>query len=150
MTRSWDFGDGATSADPTSTHSYASAGDYTVTLAVIDNDGAPGTTSQVVTVTEPAAPVTVAEISPNTVAAGSAIDVVITGSGFVPGASPNIENGNGPPPNVSNVLVVDANTITATVTTKNGGPRRDRLWDVQVTNPDGTSGVLVAGFTVTP
>jgi PKD repeat protein len=39
----------------TATHTYAATGDYTVTLTVTDNDGATGTTSQLVTVTEPAA-----------------------------------------------------------------------------------------------
>ncbi|HEV8359289.1 MAG TPA: PKD domain-containing protein, partial [Candidatus Thermoplasmatota archaeon] len=38
----WDFGDGATSAEPSPTHTYASGGDYTVTLAVTDDDGGEG------------------------------------------------------------------------------------------------------------
>jgi len=35
----WDFGDGATSIEPTPTHTYAAAGDYLVTLTLIDADG---------------------------------------------------------------------------------------------------------------
>lgn len=35
----WDFGDGATGSGITTTHTYSSIGDYTVTLTVIDNDG---------------------------------------------------------------------------------------------------------------
>ncbi|UCE38875.1 MAG: hypothetical protein JSW00_06540 [Thermoplasmata archaeon] len=58
--------------------------------------------------------------------------------------------GSGPTPTVSNVVVVDGNTITATVTAKSGGPPRNRVWDVRVTNPDRSSGVLSGGFTVTP
>ncbi len=97
-----------------------------------------------------AAAVDVAAIWPNTVVAGSPIYVTITGSGLAPEASLTIENGTGgPPPDVSNVVVQDANTIPATVTTKRGGPRRNRLWDVRVTNPDGSSAALVGGLTVT-
>jgi hypothetical protein len=103
----------------------------------------------VVTVTEPPVPVTVVSISPNTMAAGSSEVVTITGSGFAPGATLTFENGSGPAPSASNVAVGDANTITATITGKAGGPRRNRLWDVRVTSPDGSSGVLVGGLTIT-
>jgi hypothetical protein len=46
--------------------------------------------------------------------------------------------------------VVNGTTITAILTAKSGGPRRDRVWDVRVTNPDGGSSVLAGGLTVTP
>jgi hypothetical protein len=36
---SWDFGDGATSTAQSPAHTYAQAGDYTVTLTVTDDDG---------------------------------------------------------------------------------------------------------------
>lgn len=52
-TYSWDFGDGNTASGPTTSHSYAAAGDYTVALTVTDNDGATDSQSQVVTVTAP-------------------------------------------------------------------------------------------------
>ncbi len=81
--------------------------------------------------------------------AGTTIDVTISGSGFVDGADVTFENGSGPAPSVS-IIAVDASTITATVTAKSGGPPRNRVWDVRVTNPGGSSGVLAGGFTVTP
>ncbi len=94
---------------------------------------------------------TIDSIDPNTMQAGTSVDVTITGAGFVDGASVTFENGSGPAPEASNVVVsADGTTITATVTAKSGGPPRDRVWDVRVTNPDGSSGVLAGGFTVTP
>lgn len=37
--RSWNFGDGSTSTSQNPTHKYSSAGTYTVTLTVVDEDG---------------------------------------------------------------------------------------------------------------
>lgn len=49
----WDFGDDATATGETTSHTYAAAGTYTVSLTVTDDDGATGTTTRSVTVTEP-------------------------------------------------------------------------------------------------
>lgn len=50
----WDFGDGsATQSGVTASHTYSSAGEYTATLTVTDNQGATATTSVVLSVTEP-------------------------------------------------------------------------------------------------
>ena len=53
VTYDWDFGDGALTTGVTTSHSYATAGTYTVTLTVTDNGGLSDTTSTQVTVTEP-------------------------------------------------------------------------------------------------
>ena len=50
---SWDFGDGSTSLQQNPTHRYASPGDYTVTLTVMDDDGLTDSTSKVVSVSSP-------------------------------------------------------------------------------------------------
>lgn len=45
----WAFGDGATSSGATASHTYAAAGNYTVTLTVTDDKGATGTTTRDIT-----------------------------------------------------------------------------------------------------
>ena len=47
----WSFGDGATSTQAVTTHAYAAAGTYTLTLTVTDNLGATGQVSGTITIT---------------------------------------------------------------------------------------------------
>jgi hypothetical protein len=97
----------------------------------------------------PPGDVIVADIFPDTMFVGTAIDVTITGSDFQPGAEVILVNGAGPTPvaDVTNVWP-DGLTIEATITVANGGPPGVRVWDVRVTNPDGSAGTLTAGFMV--
>lgn len=126
-------------------------GPITITATATDTSGQTASDSISVTVDNiPSAGIDVTSIIPNTMSAGTTLGVTITGSGFVAGADVALENGAGPTPTTSSIVVVDANTITVTITAKNGGPRRDRVWDVRVTNPDGSFGIFSGGFTVTP
>ncbi len=147
LTYSWNFGDGATGTGVNPTHTYASAGAYTVTLMVNDGIVDSDSVSTTATVSEPTTGVSVTGITPDWVYAGQSVPVTITGTGFKSGASVSLEGGDGPTPKVSDVVVVDSYTIIALITTKSGGPPRDRIWDVRV-NSDGNTGVLVDGFTV--
>jgi hypothetical protein len=93
--------------------------------------------------------VTVTSIDPPSVPRDNTIGVTIYGSGFMDGASVTFENGSGPAPTASSIDVAsDGKSLTATVTVKSGGRKVDLPWDVSVTNPDGSSAVLAAGFTV--
>ncbi|HUQ86338.1 MAG TPA: PKD domain-containing protein [Vicinamibacterales bacterium] len=58
----WKFGDGATASGVTPSHAYSAGGSYTVTLTVIDNQGAQSQTSRVVTVTAPPPAMHVADL----------------------------------------------------------------------------------------
>jgi PKD repeat protein len=50
----WDFGDDERSQNPNPSHTFGSAADFQVSLTVTDDDGAEGTVTKTVTVTEPA------------------------------------------------------------------------------------------------
>ncbi|MCB0180751.1 MAG: PKD domain-containing protein, partial [Anaerolineae bacterium] len=61
----WDFGDGSQGQGPSASHSYATAGTYTVQLTVTDKDGAQASSSAIVTV------IPAANQAPNAVITGN-------------------------------------------------------------------------------
>ena len=146
---SWSFGDDSGSSAQNPDHNYSVDGTYTVTLTVTDNVGTTSfPTAQQVTVGVPAAELTIASISQPTAGVPSTTPVSIIGSGFGADAQVSLSGGTGPI-RVSNVLVVDETTITATIVVKSGGPPKPRVWDLTVTS-GGSSVTLAGAFTVTP
>lgn len=94
------------------------------------------------------APPSVSAVDPASARASISVQVTVTGAGFVQGARLELRNGDGAAPTLTSVAFVDAGAMTATVTVPKGGKSGSYPWDVVVTNPDGTSGVLDNGFTV--
>ncbi len=93
--------------------------------------------------------VTISSIAPNSMQAGTQVNVTITGSGFQSGTTVTFENGTGGTPTGTVTFVSgDGRTINVTVAAPGGGPRGSRVWDVRVTNPDASTDVLIDGFTV--
>jgi hypothetical protein len=92
----------------------------------------------------------VLSIVPDMMRQGTSMAVTVTGRNFVRGATLKFENGVGSVPRALNVVVQDPRQIKATVSVPFGRVPRTSVWDVVVTNPDGSRGVLARGFTVTP
>ena len=100
LTYSWDFGDGNTSTVKDPSHTYTTAGDYTVTLTVDDGTDT-DTTSQVVSVTDPPPPVVGPDLDSGLVSASTntwtTVDLATDyGADMVVIATPNID-GSMPP-----------------------------------------------------
>ncbi len=127
-------------------------GYHAVTATATDTAAQTASHSIAVTVdNEPAAAVSVTGITPASMAAGKTEPVTIHGSGFdLNWVEVTFENGDGASPQAFSIVVSSSSTIFAIVTVKKGGKRRNRVWDVRVTNSDGSSAVLLGGFTVTP
>ncbi len=100
----WDFGAGATSTQPTVSHTFPAAGDYEVSLTVTDDDGASTSATETVTVTDgpPAGAIAVRGVSgtsargvtsatvtvPAGVQAGDGLVLVLSTNSTVTGAAP--------------------------------------------------------------
>ena len=84
----WTFGDTATGTGVTAQHTYATAGTFTATLTVTDNEGATGTLSRTITVAPPVGSVSVTVKDTNGVAITGAV-VVATVDGASRSATTN-------------------------------------------------------------
>ncbi len=139
----FDCGGGATTTTTAPTTTTTAPTTTTTTTA-------PTTTT---TTTIPTGGVEVYGIIPNELVSGTTTyeGVVISGTGFVVGATVTFSGGSGPAPLAQGVVVSgDGTTITLDIVTKDGGPPRVRYWDVTVTNPGGASGTLSDGLTIQP
>ncbi|MCB2229648.1 hypothetical protein KQH82_02955 [bacterium] len=91
-----------------------------------------------------AGPPTVMGVAPNTSMRGSLLTVVVTGSGFRPGASLTVDFGTGIA--VTDVLFVDDTRLEVEIQV--AGDAEFGARDVTVTNPDGQSAVGAGMFTI--
>ncbi len=123
---SWDYGDGASGTGATPSHTYATAGTYTVTLTVTDNNGKTGASSQQVIVADrpPVAAFTFGPPNPTTGqgvsfdgSTSSDPDGTVTGYSwdFGDGAT-----GTGATPSPHPYASAGTYTVTLTVTDNNG------------------------------
>jgi sugar lactone lactonase YvrE len=80
VSHSWDFGDGATASGATTSHTYAAAGAFTVTLRVMDASGAVSSTTRAVTAIAPALRISGARFAPKWKASRVGGLLVLTGS----------------------------------------------------------------------
>ena len=124
-TRSWDFGDGATSTEQNPTHPYATHGDYVVTLTV-SGPGGTDTESQTVSI-KPPAPVASFTAEPPSGTVPLTVLLTSTSSGLVDSVAWDLD---------ADGAFDDATGPTATQTFTTAG---DHTVGLSVTGPGGTS-----------
>ena len=128
----------------------AVAGSYAITYNVTDASGNAASEVlryiNVIDINQPESNLSVTAISPDSIPVQSTIVATISGTGFTDGSVLNLINGGGPI-KIKDVVVVDSSTITANIEAKSGGPKRDRVWDIVVTD-NGITAILPAALTV--
>ena len=136
---------------------YTPSAEGTFSFTFSANDGSLVSNVGTATITvnpTPPPPVTLAVtgISPNVVPQNYGTKpFVISGTGFASGARVSFANGtSGQVPRVVSVVWNSSTQLTATVEIRSGGPKKNRQWDVVVTNPGGSSATGVGLLTVTP
>ena len=135
----------------------STAGTFTFTYRVNDGSADSNIATVTIVVTAPPPPppppvLAVTGISPNVVSQNVGTrSFLITGTAFAAGARVAFVNGTaGQTPRVVSVTRNSSTQLTATVEIRAGGPKKNRSWDVQVTNPDGTTAVGAHLLTITP
>jgi chitodextrinase len=124
----WDFGDGQTSTEASPSHTYAAAGEVTVTLTVTDDDGATGEHSETFDV-NPAAGLECADGTPDCelpIEADAIVSWVIT----------------------SSECELTGNTFKVTITPPTGTPVEETLFTDGCNEPVGVPHDLQSGATI--
>lgn len=127
------------------THTLTASHDRADEYSDNDSDG------MTVTVADAASPsMTIASVMPRIIRLGMPGSIVIRGAGFADGAKVCFERGEGPPPTATSTRVISPNSMMARVTIADDMVSIPAVWDVRVTNPDGSSAVLREGLAVQP
>jgi RHS repeat-associated protein len=80
LSYAWSFGDGSTATGAAPTHSYKTAGNYTVTLTVSDPLGGTGTASTMATIVSGSVPPTITGFAPTSGSIGT--EITVSGTNF--------------------------------------------------------------------
>lgn len=134
-TFNWDFGDGSTSTDASPTHTYTTAGDFTVKLEVKDAAGLSNSTTQTITVAASTNPIACFTYSPSTdIKAGTAI--TFHGGCSVNAATFHWDFGDGTTSTDSMVshTFATANTFTVVLQVKNAAGAQDTASQIITVN----------------
>jgi hypothetical protein len=114
-------------------------------VVVTNSDGQSGGRSNAFTV-DPPAP-TVVSVIPGTGVAGTTVQITsLSGTGFLPGALVKLTKAGNTDLYATSVMIGSPTQITCTLNLAGAAAGQ---WNVTVTNTDGKSGTLTAGFTVT-
>jgi len=135
----WDFGDGSTATGQTTSHSYSSSGDYTVTLTVTDDKGATDTVSKTISVgTSNAAPSASFTVSPSSPKTGETVNFDGSGSTDSDGTISSYEWDFG-----------DGSTATGQTTSHSYGSAGDYTVSLTVTDDAGATDTVSKTISVT-
>jgi len=130
------------------------AGVHTITAChdLADEDSDDDSDSLSVTVSVPAesSRVTIWSITPRSMWSGMPGTIMIRGTGFADGVKVTFEKGQGPVPVVTGVRVVGSSSVMGRVALTGDAVPVPVVWDVRMTNPDGSSAVLREALTIQP
>ena len=128
-------------------HTYTAAGTYTVTLTVWNAAGQSDTEMKTNLISVDTPPPTITSITPNTDTQGSTVAITnLAGTGFQNGATVRLTRSGSADLYATNVVVVSSTKITCQFAIPSTAATGS--WNVVVTNPNGQSGTLPNGFTV--
>lgn len=150
VTRAWTFGDGGTSAATNPSHTYASAGSYSVTLTVTDNGGATNSKTASVTVTSPTNVPPVANFSVSTSGlVATFTDSSTDSDGTIASRAWTFGDSSTSTATSPSHTYATAGTYSVSLTvTDNGGATNTKTSSVTVSSTGGTT-VLANGVAVT-